>query len=107
MNTQMMILLAVLCYGSFIFDTLVGKYYVISMIAYAFYSIIVLGLLIYKITIPDVNMIMLAVILTTTFLMYFIYTTYRLISRIRKYKTKENEEPEDTGGDTVLWRKIS
>ena len=104
MNTRMLILLAILCYGSFILDLLVGKYYVISMIAYGFYTLLINGMLINKITIPDVNMIMLTIILSSTFCLYFIYTIYKLIKAI----TKTNEEElKDTGGDTVVWRKIS
>ena len=106
MNTQMLILLAILCYGSFILDLIIGKYYVISMIAYGFYTLLINGMLINKITITDVNMIRLTIILSSTFGLYFIYKIYKLLIIIRRNKTNE-KELKDTGGDTVVWRKIS
>ena len=107
MNTQMLILLAILCYGSFILDLVIGKYYVISMITYGFYTLLINGMIINKITIPDINMIALTIILSSTFGLYFIYTIYKLIKTITNSKTNEEEELKDTGGDTVVWRKIS
>lgn len=107
MNTQMLILLAILCYGSFILDIIISKYYVISMISYGFYTLLINGMIINKITIPDVNMIWLTIILSTTFSLYFIYTIYKLIKAITRNETNEKEELKDTGGDTVVWRKIS
>ena len=107
MNTQMLILLAILCYGSFILDMIIDKYYVISMISYGFYTLLINGMIINKITIPDVNMVWLTIILSSTFSLYFIYTIYKLIKVITNSKTKEEEDLKDTGGDTVVWRKIS
>lgn len=107
MNTRMLILLAILCYGSFVLDIIIGKYYVISMISYGFYTLLINGMIINKITIPDVNMIWLTIILSTTFSLYFIYTIYKLIKAITRNETNEKEELKDTGGDTVVWRKIS
>ncbi len=107
MNTQMLLLLAILCYGSFILDIIIDKYYVISTISYGFYTLLINGMIINKITIPDVNMIWLTVILSSTFGLYFIYTIYKLIKTITRNETHEEKELKDTGGDTVVWRKIS
>ena len=102
---RIMVLMTILCLGSFVFDVLTGKYYIISMLEYGFYLILLSSMLYNDIILPDINMVMMITILGITFMLYLIYTVYRLIKSVTRY----NDEPytQKKGDETVQWRKVS
>lgn len=103
---RIMVLMTILCFGSFVFDVLIGKYYIISMVEYGFYFILLSCMLYNDIILPDINMIMLITILGITFILYLIYTIYRLIKSITRYKD-DHHYTQKRGAETVQWRKVS
>ena len=64
-----MVLMTILCFGSFVFDVLTGKYYIISMLEYGFFIILISCMLYNDIILPDINMVMLVTILGITFIL--------------------------------------
>ena len=102
---RIMVLMTILCFGSFVFDVVTGKYYIISMLEYGFYFILLSFMLYNDIILPDINMVMLITILGITFILYLIYTIYRLIKSITRYKY--DQYTQKRGDETVQWRKVS
>ena len=100
-----MVLMTILCFGSFVFDVLTGKYYIISMLEYGFYLILISSMLYNDIILPDINMVMLITILGITFMLYLIYTVYRLIKSVTRYN--DEQYTQKRGDETVQWRKVS
>lgn len=103
---RIMVLMSVLCFGSFVFDVLIGKYYIISMLEYGFYFILLSCMLYNDIILPDINMVILVTIIGITFVMYLIYTVYRLIKSITRYND-DHHYTQKRGAETVQWRKVS
>lgn len=102
---RIMVLMTILCFGFFVFDVLIGRYYIISMLEYGFYLILLSCMLYNDIILPDINMVMLVTILGITFILYLIYTIYRLIKSITRYK--DDQYTQKRGDETVQWRKVS
>lgn len=100
------ILMIILCGGSFLFDVITGKYYILSLIEYGFYFVLLSAMLYNDIILPDINMVMLVTIFGITFTMYLIYSIYRLIKSVGNYK-KARYTKEEEGDETVQWRKVS
>lgn len=100
------ILMIILCVGSFLFDVVTGKYYILSLIEYGFYFVLLSAMLYNGIVLPDINMVMLVIIFGITFFMYFCYTVYRLIKSVGNYKNTQCTK-EMKGDETVEWRKVS
>lgn len=103
---RIMVLMTVLCFGSFVFDVVIGKYYIISMLEYGFYFILLSCMLYNDIILPDINMVMMMTILGITFILYLIYTIYRLIKSITRYND-DHTYTQKRGDETVQWRKVS
>lgn len=101
-----LLLMIILCIGSFLLDVLTRKYYILSLIEYGFYFILISAMLYNGILLPDINMVMLVTILGITFFMYFCYTVYRLIKSVGNYKNAQYTKEEE-GDETVQWRKVS
>lgn len=102
---RIMVLMSVLCFGSFVFDVLIGRYYIISMLEYGFYLILLSCMLYNDIILPDINMVMLVTILGITFMLYLIYTVYRLIKSVSRHI--DGPYTQKRGDETVQWRKVS
>lgn len=102
---RIMVLMTILCFGSFVFDVLTGKYYIISMLEYGFYLVLLSSMLYNDIILPDINMVMMITILGITFMLYLIYTVYRLIKSVTRYNDEQYTQKK--GDETVQWRKVS
>lgn len=102
---KIMVLMTILCFGSFVFDVLIGRYYIISMLEYGFYLILLSCMLYNDIILPDINMVMLVTILGITFMLYLIYTIYRLIKSVGRHI--DGHYTQKRGDETVQWRKVS